>query len=198
MMKLVWIVAVLATGCGARSELYVDIADAAIDVRPIRDAAPDVEVVDTGVDVPKSAFCIANDAGVPTNPANVCTASLIVGAIAKQSGGCYVDVAVHEGDTGIIHYACNGDPSTWAAVTVGATTFEGAVNGTILDVCIGTTYPWQDGAFCNYAKSTWASAQRIYGDITSGKLTFIYDEQQVGGSSCDIACWAQAEVVTSP
>ncbi len=180
-------------GCGARTELYVDAEhDAAAPDVHVHDAAKDVteeDVVDAGPDVILSPFCEANDAG---EPASVCTMQAHVGAVVTQSG-CYVDVVVHDGDTGTVEYACDGT-STWARATFNGTTFLGAVHGTFVNICIGTTYPWQDGAFCDYHKSTWASAQRIYGDVASGELTFVYDEKQIAGLSCDIACTAQGTI----
>ena len=93
-----------------------------------------------------------------------------------------------------IEYACDG-VSTWASATFNGTTFAGAVtNGSFVDICIGTIYPWQDGPACNYKQSTWASAQRIYGDVATGAVTFVYDEKQIAGNSCDIACTAQGDI----
>jgi hypothetical protein len=190
MRGFVAVAALSVVACGARSELDVpEIDDAsALDVAHVvtHDAAYKADA-GTDVDVPLSAFCAVTDAGPP---ASVCTVNVTVGAMVTQ-GGCYIDVVVHQGDTGTVSYACN-DPSTWAAATFGTQTFPGSVNGTVVNVCIGTTYPWEDGAACGWARSTWASSQRIYGDVTTGVLTFTYDEQEVTGRSCDIPCTAQA------
>ncbi len=192
-MKFFWGF-VFVVGCGARTELDVPGGDAnAPDVNLV-DAAKDVseeDVVDAGPDVViLSPFCTPSDAG---KPAQTCTMQGTVGTIVTQ-GGCYVDVVVHEYDVGTIEYACDG-VSTWATATFNGTTFAGAVtSGNFVDICIGTTYPWEDGPACNYKKSTWASAQRIYGDVTTGNLTFVYDEQQVAGMSCDIACTAVGDI----
>jgi hypothetical protein len=191
-VRFLWVF-VFLLGCGARTELDVPSDAGAPDVK-IEDAAKDVaeeDVVDAGPDVViLSPFCTPSDAG---KPAQTCTMQGTVGTVVTQSG-CYVDVVVHEYDVGTIEYACDG-VSTWAAATFNGTTFAGAVtNGTFVDICIGTTYPWEDGPACNYKKSTWASAQRIYGDVKTGDLTFVYDEQQVAGMSCDIACTAVGDI----
>ncbi len=184
---------VFLLGCGARTELDVPRDASEPDVKP-HDAAKDVteeDVIDAGPALILSPFCTPTDAG---KPAQTCILQATVGAVSTASG-CYVDVVVHEYDTGTIEYACDG-LSTWAEATFNGKTFEGAVNhGTFIDICIGTVYPWQDGPVCNYKQSTWASSQRIYGDVTTGDLTFVYDEQQIAGSSCDIACTAVGDVV---
>ena len=179
---------VFVLGCGARTELDVPHDASAPDVKH-HDAAKDVteeDVIDAGPDVILSPFCTPTDAG---KPAQTCKVQGNVISVVTQSG-CYVDVVVHEYDQGTIEYACDG-VSTWASATFNGTTFEGAVtNGTFVDICIGTVYPWADGPACNYKKSTWASSQRIYGDVAMGDLTFVYDEKQIAGMSCDIACTA--------
>lgn len=165
------------------------------EVKKHHDAAADVveeDVIDAGPDVAviRSPFCTPSDAG---KPAKTCKMQGTVGAVVTQSG-CYVDVVVHEYDVGTIEYACDG-VSTWASASFNGTTFAGAVqDGTFVDICIGTVYPWEDGPACNYKKSTWASSQRIYGDVATGNLTFVYDEQEIAGSSCDIACTAQGDI----
>jgi hypothetical protein len=179
-------------GCGARTELDVP-GDAAPDAKKIHDAAHDVadDVVDAGPDVIiMSPFCTPSDVG---KPEKTCMMHGKVGTIVTQSG-CYVDVVVHEYDTGTIEYACDG-VSTWASASFNGTTFAGAVtNGTFVDICIGTVYPWEDGPACGYKKSTWASAQRIYGDVATGDVSFVYDEKQISGMSCDIACTAVGDI----
>jgi hypothetical protein len=186
MKWLPWLL--LLVGCGARTELDV-IRDAGpADAHAHHDAVADVvdeDVEDAGPDVLLSPFCAT---GNEVEPASVCSVQATVGTIGTQSG-CYVDIVVHEGDTGVVEYACDGK-STWARATFNGTTFLGTINGSFVNICIGTVYPWTDGAFCDYHKSTWASAQRIYGDVASGELTFVYDEKQVSGMSCDIACTA--------
>jgi hypothetical protein len=192
-VRSVWVL-VFLVGCGARTELDVPRDASEPDVSVVHDASKDVaeeDVVDAGPDVIfLSPFCTPPDAG---KPEKTCTMQGKVGTIVTQ-GGCYIDVVVHEYDTGTIEYACDG-VSTWASATFNGTTFAGAVtNGTFVDICIGTTYPWEDGPACNWKKSTWASAQRIYGDVKTGDLTFVYDEQQIAGSSCDIACTAVGDI----
>jgi len=188
MTRLGWLL-LLLVGCGARTELDVVIHDAgpSADAR-VHDAVADVteeDAEDAGPDVLLSPFCAT---GNEVEPANVCTVQANVGTITTQSG-CYVDIVVHEGDTGTVEYACDGK-STWARAKFNGTTFLGTVSGSFVNICIGTVYPWTDGPACNYHQSTWASAQRIYGDLASGELTFVYDEKQVSGMSCDIACTA--------
>jgi hypothetical protein len=182
---------VFVIGCGARTELDVPRDASAPDVKH-HDAAKDVgeDVVDAGPDVILSPFCTPTDAG---KPEKTCIMQANVGAVVTQSG-CYVDVVVHEYDKGTIEYACDG-VSTWARASFNGTDFEGAVtNGTFVDICIGTVYPWEDGAACNYKKSTWASSQRIYGDVATGGLTFVYDEKEIAGTSCDFACTAVGDI----
>ena len=187
-----WLWLVFVIGCGARTELDVPRDASALDAK-VHDAAKDVaeeDVVDAGPDVILSPFCTPPDEG---KPEKTCIMQGKVGTIVTQSG-CYVDVVVHEYDEGTIEYACDG-VSTWASAKFNGTTFAGAVtNGTFVDICIGTVYPWEDGPACNYKKSTWASSQRIYGDVATGDLTFVYDEQEIAGSSCDIACTAVGDI----
>lgn len=190
-VRLVWSF-VFFLGCGARTELDVP-RDASAPDAKVHDAGMDAaeeDVVDAGPDVILSPFCTPTDAG---KPEKTCIMQGTVGTVVTQSG-CYVDVVVHEYDKGTIEYACDG-VSTWAIAKFNGTTFAGAVTGgTFVDICIGTVYPWEDGPACNYKKSTWASAQRIYGDVATGELTFVYDEKQVAGMSCDIACTAVGDI----
>ena len=192
-VRWLWLLFGFLVGCGARTELDVP-GDASAPDAKARDAANDVTeedvVVDAGPEVLLSPFCTPTDAG---KPEKTCIMQGKVGTIVTQSG-CYVDVVVHEYDEGTIEYACDG-VSTWASAKFNGTTFAGAVtNGTFVDICIGTVYPWGDGPACGYKKSTWASAQRIYGDVVKGDLTFVYDEKQIAGSSCDIACTAVGDI----
>jgi len=191
-VRLLGLLFFFVLGCGARTELDVPHDASAPDVKH-HDASMDVaeeDVGDAGPDVILSPFCTPPDAG---KPEKTCIMQGTVGTIVTQSG-CYVDVVVHEYDTGTIEYACDG-VSTWASATFNGTTFAGAVtNGSFVDICIGTIYPWQDGPACNYKQSTWASSQRIYGDVATGGLVFVYDEKQIAGNSCDIACTAQGDI----
>ena len=113
--------------------------------------------------------------------------SVGVGFITPSSPTCYVDLLVHEGDQGAVTYACN-DPSDFATGVFPGGTFPGSVSGTTVNLCSGTTFQWSDGC-------TWASAQRIYGDVTSGTLTFTYDEQPIQGTGCEPPCTASGTVI---
>ncbi len=118
----------------------------------------------------------------------MCTVDVHVGAITPSMGTCFVDTVVHEGDDGFVNFACNGDPSTWAGAKFAKGEFLGSVKGTIVDVCTGTTFPWSDGC-------TWASAQRITGDLDSGTLSFTYEETPIEGGPCEPPCSAQGTIL---
>ncbi len=187
---------VVLRACGARSELYVtEPPDEAgtVDVHTPRDAGRDVEgdASDGGVVFTPTAFCNPSDAGPP---ATVCTAALTVETIITQ-GGCTNFYVPSDNEMGTLEFACDTDASTWAEATFEAGTFQGSINGTFADVCIGTTYEYNSGPSCGFAMSLWSTAQTIYGDITSGMLTFAYREAQVSGNSCAIPCTAIATVL---
>jgi len=188
------LVAILALfGCGARSELDVTppaTSDASVRV----DARADVEVEDAGLDVVEEpivfvATCNPPDAAIPDD---ICTTPIAMGNIV-QPGGCINDYAVTSGETGVLEYACDGG-SSWAAVAFEGQTFPGAIQDDFVDVCISSTYPWQDGPNCGYTKSVWVTAQRIYGDYTTGTLTYTYVDKMIEGHSCWIPCFAWAYV----
>jgi hypothetical protein len=185
----------MLAACGARSELYVtEPVDEAgtVDVRAPRDAARDVEgdAADDAFVFTPTAFCNPSDAGPPPT---VCTAALTVETIITQ-GGCTNYYVPSDNETGILQYACDTDASTWASATFEAGTFQGSINGTFADVCVGTTYIYNSGPSCGHALSLWSTSQTIYGDIDSGTLTFAYREAQVSGNSCAIPCTAIATV----
>jgi hypothetical protein len=148
------------------------------DAPPVEDAPDDVP------DVATSPLCAVVDAGIPMS---VCTKDVRMGHITLSMASCYVDVVMHEGDQGFLNFACNGDPSIWANAKFPKGTFEGSTSGTVVDLCTGTTFPWSDGC-------TWASAQRITGDVTSGTLSFTYTEQPISGSGCEPPCSASGPV----
>ncbi len=176
-------------GCGARTELGSPIAEDAsvVDAKladRVVDTGHDVTpIVDTGSDVaPPSPLCAAQDGGAP---GSVCSVNVHVVNIAPSSVTCFVDTVIHTGDNGTVSYACNGSSSNWAVADFGPNTeFVGAVHdGTVVDLCTGTTFQFSDGC-------TWASAQRITGDVSSGTLSFTYEEQPIAGSNCLSPCSA--------
>ncbi len=186
---------VLMSGCGARTELGAPItADASIitDANSVdahvADTGHDVTpIADTGADVVPSPLCAVVDGGVPQS---VCTANVHVVNVAPSSVTCYVDTVIHTGDNGTVSYACNGSSSNWAVADFGAgVEFTGSVHdGTVLDLCTGTTFPFSDGC-------TWASAQRITGDVASGTLSFTYEEQPIAGTGCLSPCSASGTIL---
>jgi len=179
----------LLVACGARTELVAppemdasvdQVAhDAGVD-HAIHDAATDVVTMDVN---PK-ALCVLPDAGVPKI---TCTSPLHAGFIPPSSSTCFVDTLVKTHDDGTLTYACNGDPSTYAMATFDGGTFLGTIQGTNVDVCTGTTFPWSDGC-------TWSSAQHIAGDLSTGTLEFTYAEQPIAGQGCESACSAQGPI----
>ncbi len=185
----------LATACGARSELGVpETGDATATSNAAHDAgldaASDAER-DAAQDVVASPLCVSVDSGFPQS---VASRGVHVGHITLSMASCFVDTVIHEGNAGDIDYAFNGDPSTWAiadfatdaGVWPGAE-FRGSIHGNVIDVCTGTTFPWSDGC-------TWATAQRITGDVTSTALTFTYEEQPIVGTGCEPPCSATGPI----
>ncbi len=182
--------AVWLLGCGARSELDVPSEpDAAV-----LDAHHHVAPEDAGIDVidepiPYIAVCDVPDAG---RPAIVCNKTLDMGAMIVPSS-CVNDYAVTSGDVGVLEYACESD-SNWASVTFEGNTFPGSIHGNFVDVCIGTTFPFQEGAACEWSHSVWSTAQRIFGDYTTGTLTYTYADKMLTGHSCWGPCFAHADI----
>lgn len=186
------VVALVLCACGARTGLDVwsqSVEGGAADVEGPHDAGVDVQEEDVVVFTP-TAFCNVSDAGPP---ASVCSTTLTVDTIITQ-GGCTNFYVVADNEQGVLEYACDTDASTWARATFEAGTFQGSFDGTFVDVCIGTTYLFQNGPDCQYLMSTWSTAQTIYGNLASGTLTFAYREAEIAGSSCDIPCTAIATV----
>jgi hypothetical protein len=178
----------LLAACGSRTELVApepsDASIADVIAHDAHDAGHDVAVVDVIIpDVGTSALCSGADSGPPVT---TCNLSIKVGPI-KKNVTCFVDTVVHEGDIGVLELPCGGDPSTFALAHFPTGDFAGGFQGNIVDVCTGTTFPWSDGC-------TWASAQRINGDISTGKLTFTYAEQPIVGHPCEPSCPASADV----
>jgi hypothetical protein len=178
-------------GCGSRTALIApdepDDEEAGVDgsIRR-RDAGKDAVVIDV-VDEPVfNPMCIA-DAGPPG--ASACKATLHVMAIQKSMLSCFVDVVVMEGDTAALTYDCT--PSGNARVIANGKTFIGTYDGKTLDVCTGTTFPWNDGC-------QWESAQHFRGDPNSGFLTFTYSEMPYQGTACQPPCQASAVVKVGP
>jgi hypothetical protein len=176
-------------GCGARTELLEpNPADASVSVHDahhdVHEEAPPDAPDDVLPDVPSSPLCAVPDAGIAKT---VCTNDAKVGIITSSMPSCYVDLVVHPGDQGFVDYACMNDPSTWALAKFPGGTFTGSVQGTMVDLCTGTTFPWSDGC-------TWASAQRITGDVASGTLLFTYEEQPISGTSCEPPCTAHGSI----
>jgi hypothetical protein len=178
-------------GCGARSELDVPLepADASQARDALRDAAKDagLDVVDEPI--PFIAVCDVPDAG---RPDHVCTVPIGMGTILAPPT-CVNDYVVTSGEEGTLEYACDST-SNWAAVTFERQTFPGSIHGNFIDVCIGTTYPWHDGAACGWGKSIWSTSQRIFGDYTTGALTYTYADAMISGHSCWVPCYAHADV----
>jgi hypothetical protein len=195
-MRAWWVslVAVFLVGCGARSEL--DVPSPTVDAsEEIHEAGPDA-IVDAGLDVveepiPFVAVCHVPDAAAPA-PDDLCTTPIAIGQI-LQPAGCVNYYAVSSGETGELEYACDGGTS-WAAVTFQGQTFPGAIQNNFVDVCIGTTFNFQDGANCGFSKSIWSTAQRIFGDYTTGALTYTYADEMIEGHSCWVPCYAWAPV----
>ncbi|HEY1955407.1 MAG TPA: hypothetical protein VGH28_07335 [Polyangiaceae bacterium] len=183
-----WVLPIFAmvAACGARTGLGVPLReDASVpDAHHPLDGGVDAPI-DAEPDVLPSPLCASVDA---SKPAVICAATVRVGAITiGGSSSCFVDLLVHEGDQGTVSYACDGS-SEFAAGDFPKGTFPGGVSGTNVDLCSGTTFVWSDGC-------TWASAQRIAGDVASGTLTFTYDEQPISGDGCDPPCTASGPVI---
>ena len=177
-------------GCGARSELYVP--EPAVDAS-FHDAPHEL---DAGLDVVDEPITFLATCNVPdaAKPDDICTTGLLMESI-FQPPSCVNDYFVDAGATGILEYACDGG-GNWAAVKFAGTTFPGSIEGTSVDVCIGTTFPFVDGPNCQYSKSTWATAQRIYGDYKTGTLTYTYADKLIQGHSCWSPCvaWGKVDV----
>src|SRR5262249_10277426 len=96
-----------------------------------RDVSPDVLVLDP--------ICVVPDGGVRDG---ACTKVLTVLDLQRSMPSCFVDVVIAVGQTGTLTYDCAGGG---ALVQFGNATFRGSFNGARLDVCIGTSFDWQDG-----------------------------------------------------
>jgi hypothetical protein len=182
-----FVILLMCASCAARSALLAPeeedasvVVDAEVD-HFVHDAGVDHDIPDVLPDVPTSPLCTIADAGFPST---LCAKTLVAGKIVPSSVTCFVDTVVKTGAYGSLSYACMSDPSTWAGASFVPGAFAGAIDGTTVDLCTGTTFPYADGCL-------WASAQRIHGDIASGALTFTYEEQPIQGSHCASPCSAQ-------
>jgi hypothetical protein len=172
------------TGLDAPEEEDASAHDATThDASHPHDAGIDAPIV--FVDASPSPLCASSDAGIPKS---VCATNVHVGHITVSMTTCFVDLVVHEGDNGVVSYACNGDPSTWADAIFPDGGFVGTIAGSNVDLCTGTVFPWSDGC-------TWASAQKITGDLDSGTLSFTYEETPIEGGSCEPPCSAQGTIL---
>ncbi len=187
--------ALLVVGaCGSKTGL--DVEGAPADLGVSADAGADAHR-DAGVDsridadadapppnlsppAPPDLICTARDAGIGAGA--TCTRPLTVTAFKRSSPSCYVDTGFDVGSEGVLTYPCAGGV---AAIIFAAHTFEGVVIDGLVDVCVGTTFPWSDGC-------TWQSTQRVEGSAASGPLTLTYAEAPAAGQSCASPCTASA------
>jgi len=176
--------------CGARTELYApeeedaSVLDAAHDAP--HDARDEDAIVDAGIeDAPlPSPLCATFDGAAPTK---ICTDDVHVGFIDVSMSTCFVDLVIQFGQDGFVNFACDGQ-SQWANAKFPDGGFVGTIEGSTVDLCTGTVFPWSDGC-------TWASAQRITGDLDSGTLQFTYEETPIEGGPCETPCSAQGTIL---
>ena len=113
------------TGLDAPEEEDASAHDATThDASHPHDAGIDAPIV--FVDASPSPLCASSDAGIPKS---VCATNVHVGHITVSMTTCFVDLVVHEGDNGVVSYACNGDPSTWADAIFPDGGFVGTIAG---------------------------------------------------------------------
>lgn len=138
---------------------------------------------DVGIDAAPSPICVPFDAGSGAD-AGTCSRGVRVTSVVKSSATCFVDLAFEVGEIGELRYGCGGGS---ASMVFSRGTFVGGYDGTNLDVCAGTTFPWSDGC-------TWDSAQRAFGNMSTGALTFTYTEAPRPGAGCLNPCTATGTV----
>jgi hypothetical protein len=178
-------------GCGARSEL--DVTPMGEDASVMHETHHDG--LDAGLDVVEEpiVFLTTCNPADASPPDVLCTKTVTMGEF-NQPGGCEnIHYFVDSGAVGELEYACDGG-TPWAAVVFDGQTFPGTLQNDLVDVCISSTFPFQDGVDCASSKSIWQTAQRIYGDYTSGTLTFTYSNKVIEGHSCWMPCDSWADV----
>jgi len=170
--------------CGARTPIADEspIADAAEDVTVSHDASRDV-----ALDVPASLIC-ANDAGAVG--ANACTRTITLVSLTKSMSSCFVDVIPKLNVLGKLAYDCNGGNAR-ASFSGDSRVFAGPFDGTMLDVCMGTRFPWSDGCM-------WHSSQEIRGRPSDGTMTFSYIEAPDNNMGCAPPCTATGVISVGP
>lgn len=105
-----------------------------------------------------------------------------VGAIALSSPTCFVDMHIATGDIGRLMRCASG-----AVVVFGGVTFAGTTDGTSVDACVRTAFPFSDGC-------TWQSMQRIHGRFDEA-VELTYGEHPTNGRACaSSSCRARAPI----
>ncbi len=179
----------LGIACGDRTGLDVslDAVDATADVFRLPDASrrDSSVVLDASEPDAGKATCAAPpDAGSAPFP-NACGHDLKVVSITPSSTTCFLDLKLAPGTNGALTVFCDGGYS--AAFLGSGAMFEGNFQNGVVEVCRSTTFDYSDGC-------TWASAQRIQGNVASGTLTFEYAEAPIKGTHCASPCTASGVV----
>jgi hypothetical protein len=188
---VVSVAVLLGVACGARTGLGVlePDADAGPDASVRRDAGRDAarDAPDAEPDVVVAPLCNPNAGPVG---ANACTRTLKVVSITKSMPSCFVDLVAQPGDNGTLLYDCTPKGNA-RVIFADPRVFIGTFDGTGVDVCTGTVFPWSDGC-------TWRSSQRIMGDPKSGTLSFTYTEEPAQGTGCEPPCTATGVISVGP
>lgn len=104
-----------------------------------------------------------------------CQPTLLVTGSTPSNPGC-IDFPVEKGSTGTIEYPCGGGPVT---ATLGSVTFTGSVTNGVVSLDGITQVVGPDTC-------TWQTHHHISGNISSGQLSYAYDEHVVNPKP---GCW---------
>ena len=125
---------------------------------------------------------VAPSASAAVGPSG-CRTQIVVGVVETRAG-CEIDERV-SGQGATVTHNCGDGP---ASASFADARFEGDVSGGQLDMSIETTFQFTDGC-------TWRTKQRIFGLMSSGELSYSYEEQpDPGQQGCARGCLAQARV----
>ncbi len=121
--------------------------------------------------------------------AGSCSPTLNVTGSQPSEPSC-VDFPVQRGSAGTINYPCGGGPVT---ATLGSVSFSGSVDGGFVSLegteIIGSDRS-PDGC-------VWQTGHRIFGDVSSGMLSYEYTEIFIEGVNCWRPCTESGTVALS-
>lgn len=106
-----------------------------------------------------------------------CNPTLVVTGSTPSNPNC-IDFPVEAGSTGSIEYPCEGGPVT---ATLGGVAFTGSAQNDVVDLTGTANVQGPDGCI-------WKTTHHIQGTLSSGTVSYSYEEQAIVGTNCWQPC----------